>query len=42
MGIELRNHGTADEHDNQYTIWGLNLWGQKDNISSSRINKGNC
>ena len=42
MGIELGNHGTADEHDNHYTVWGLKFCRQKDNISSSRVNKGSC
>ena len=32
MGIELRNHGTADERDNHYTIWGLKICRQKDII----------
>ena len=29
MGIELGIHGTADEHDNHYTVRGLAGSGQK-------------
>ena len=45
MGIKLRNHGTGSQDDNHYTIWGLKLCRQKDNISvDSRlcVNKVNC
>ena len=33
MQIELGSHGTADEHDNHYTIRGLETSRQKDNIN---------
>ena len=45
MGIERRNHERGNGRDNHYTIRGLKLRRQKDNIrvdSRSRVNKGNC
>ena len=42
LGIELRDHGTGNRQDNHYTMYGLKLCRQKDNISvdsRSRVNK---